>query len=271
MLNLLKSDFYKVIKSKLFVVILSIVGIASIVFTGVYALVNYLASSEVDATYMTFQTSVTSSLSLTTNVGIIVPIFAGIIICNDITSGSLRNKVIIGKDRTLIYISHFIVSMVFNIGIMVVYAGLSAIWGIILLPTTGFDALSFFTFLISGLFAFAFLSSFTTFVALSTKSVPLTIILTIIINVALSFIIAIIPEIFLFLPDGIEKLSDAKIFFAMIPTFTSSSSLLDLIVPETPTNTQIISRFFIGLASDTVFILLFTLLGIFNFRKKDIK
>ena len=46
-----------------------------------------------------------SSLSVTNNLGLILSVLIGILVCRDFLSGTVRNKIIAGRNRLQIYLS----------------------------------------------------------------------------------------------------------------------------------------------------------------------
>ena len=103
MKNLLKADFYSLIRSKLTYILL-IICIALPVFSVLTSvLINNIFESEImndpefseiGGMLFTGRSIMFSSFSLTNNTGLIIPIFIGIFTMSDIRHGTIRNKVI---------------------------------------------------------------------------------------------------------------------------------------------------------------------------------
>lgn len=112
MVNLLKTDFKRVLKDKLFLV-LCILGVVFAIITPVLHRVILSAAGEVaeelfaDLTYA--KTHFFTAFSLSDNLGLIAPILLSIVLCKDFSFGTVRNKIISGKRRADIFLSLFTV------------------------------------------------------------------------------------------------------------------------------------------------------------------
>ena len=264
--SLLKADFFALLKSKITYVVLFICLGFPILMVLVYVglgklMINLFEDVEQMVTLrdMFSAKSITfSAFSLTQNIGLIIPIFVGIITMADIRNGTIRNKVIIGKKRTQIYLSHLIVAIAFCVGMILVsflmFFGASSIFFSYGPEVDAKQVESFFRGLCIGLLTFVYVASLSTFLALGTKSMPLTIIVTLVTVIVLSLFCTLSP----LLPT--DKYN--YIFYA-IPTYA---------------NTQLISYeplpldiFLFGVGSYLVFSALNTVLGILLFNKTDLK
>ena len=268
MRSLLKADFFALLKSKLTYVVLFIclgfpilmvlidLGLAKVIvdvsqeFEGEMPL---SISDMFSVKGITF-----SAFNLTSNIGLIVPIFVGIITMADIRNGTIRNKVIIGKNRTQIYLSHLIVSMAFCVGMIFIsflmFFGMSSIFFKYGAEVNGAAVLDFFKCLVIGLLTFAYVASLSTFLALSTKSMPLTIIVTLVTVLVLSIACTFLP----LLPTD-----KYNYIFYMIPTYATTRLGSSELLPN--------DVFWFGLGSYLVFSAVNSLLGIFFFNKTDLK
>lgn len=265
MRSLLKADFFAVLKSKVSLIVLIICVAVPLFTTLVYvalgAAIDQIMDPEIgfdlsqafEARFIMF-----SNFSLTNNIGLVIPVFAGILIMADIRNGTVRNKVIIGKNRTQIYFSHLIVSTVFCVAMslisFVVLCGGSLLFFKYGAPFKGAEVGNFFMCLCIGLVSFAFIGSLTTFFALVTKSMPITIIFTIIIMIVLG----IIGSLYTFMPDD-----KYKYFFYCLPTFASTT-----MVASSSINLEL---FLFGIGSILVFYTINTVLGVYLFNKLDLK
>ena len=266
MKNLLKADFYSLIRSKLTYILL-IICIALPVFSVLTSvLINNIFESEImndpefseiGGMLFTGRSIMFSSFSLTNNTGLIIPIFIGIFTMSDIRHGTIRNKVIFGKNKRDIYLSHLIVSTVFSTVMSLVCFMVSSL-GLIFfdygVPFDSKELLSFIESLVIGILTFAYIASLSTFFALSTKSLPLTIILTI----AVSLLLGIVSSATMLI--GTEKY---KYIFYSIPTYSLSV--------VTQTGGIELEIFIFGLSSYLVFIAINTILGTVIFNKTDLK
>jgi len=264
MRSLLKADFFALIKSKVALAVLIIcIGVpifTVLIYVGLgKVIVDLIDSSEVDVS-MTFSARfiMFSNFSMTNNIGLIIPIFAGILSMADIRNGTIRNKVIIGKNRTKIYISHLIVSTVFCVGMSLIsfifLCGGSLIFFNYGVAFNSAEAWNFAKCLIIGLLTFAYVASLSTFLALVSKSLPITIIFSLLIMIVLG----IFGTIYTALPND-----DYKYFFYLIPSFASQ-----IVVLSNEISNEI---FFFGLGSTLGFYAINSIVGLLIFNKSDLK
>ena len=273
MRSLLKADFFSLLKSKITYVVLGIcVGapiLVILLYLGLGMATRSVTEGEIDvASIINGRDLMFSTFSLSSNAGLIIPIFAGILVMADIRNGTVRNKVIIGKSRTKIYFSQLIVSVSFCVAMILVSFLVTCGGGLIFFkygyPWNGAEAWNFAKALIIGLLTFAYVASLATFIALSTKSMPLTIVFTLLIVVGLSLICSLsflVPEdskyiyIFYFMPTyGVSNIANGSLAFIL-----ETSELL--------TN----KVFYFSLGSLLGFSALNTALGILIFNKADLK
>ena len=114
--KLLKADFYRIIKSKLFLIVCIITAVFPIITTLLYLFVTEIMKV-VETGTQAFNVGsfaardlLSDSFLMSSNMGLILPIFITIFIGMDVSNGTLRNKIIAGRSRTSIYISHLISS-----------------------------------------------------------------------------------------------------------------------------------------------------------------
>ena len=117
MLNLLKADFFRILKTKIVYVSLIIAFVLPLLMSGLVAgvvgLIGYDDPETASAAtqLISNQLLIQTTFSSTQNFGIIVPVFTVIVIMADISSGTVRNKLIYGYKRHEIFASHFITSL----------------------------------------------------------------------------------------------------------------------------------------------------------------
>lgn len=260
MINLLKADFYKLFKTKMFYILIIVCSVLTIISVGSNALLKFLAENLVDDMPIVIDGRATmfSTYNLTSNVGLIIPIFIGIFTLTDIRHGTIRNKIIIGESKTKVYLSHFIVSTTFALISIIISFILSLILSLILFgyghEFNGTEFLNFLRCLIIGLLTFVYIASISTFFALITKSTPLTIIFTLLVAIALS----IIASVSFMIPN--EKY--VKIFY-ILPTYAN--------IMLTQTGELSLELFLFGFFSSILFIALNLFLGTLLFKKIDLK
>ena len=265
MLKLLKADFYRILKSKLTYIILGIVALFPLITTLLYYGIDVLTMAALNdeelELYSLFNSKmlITSSFSLSNNCGIVIPIFAGIFICMDVTSGTLRNKIICGNSRLAIYLSHLTTAVVFNVVMILIYFFSTVAFSSIFFDYgTEFNAEEFkyiLKVIVLGVLAFAFIASISTFFALSMKSLAPTIIFTIVFGIFLTLITTIV---------SILDFEKYRFWLLLIPTFGNS-------ILTTLGNVLNTGSFLESIFAFLLFIFLNTLFGILIFKKKDIK
>ena len=134
MINLLKADFFRVLRTKI-VYISLIIAVALPLFI---ALVNGLTSMAVASVYTDEPiTGVGDSLLYNTfspvmSFSYIFAVFPVIVIMMDFGNGTLRNKIIHGYTRHQIYAAHFIVSLVHIIAITLIFVTTNVIGAFVL-------------------------------------------------------------------------------------------------------------------------------------------
>lgn len=264
--NLLRSDFYSLIKSKLTYILLGICVGLPIFMIALYLLINGMLNSDpveegmgaMSISLFTGRTVIFGNFSLTNNVGLVIPIFAAIFTIADIRNGTIRNKVIIGESRAKIYLSHFTVSVVMCVvASLVSFAVLSAGSAIFFeygVPFDKAEAANFVKCLVIGILLFVYVASLTTFLSLVTKSMPLSVTFTILIAVGLGLIGSI--------SSFIENEKLVKLFY-IIPTYASTVVAQGGVIDN--------ELFLFGLFSFLFFIAANTAVGIVLFKKKDLK
>lgn len=260
MKNLLKADYYKLFKSKMTYVLIIICALLSL-FTLLLEVFLKFVFKELDADIPLIiegKSIMFGTFSLTNNVGLLIIIFVGIFTLTDIKHGTIRNKIICGENRIKIYLSHLIVSSSMCLIAAAISFLVLAIGGISIFgygpQFNGEEALNFLRCIIIGIISFIFVASVSTFFALITKSTPLTIILTLAVLLGLS----IISAISFAMPND-----NYKYFFYVVPTYATT-----IVAQQGNVSAEL---FTYGLISLIVFIAINTVLGIFLFKKIDVK
>jgi len=275
MSGLLKADFFRVMKSKLTLVLLILVAAFPVLITLMYLVMAWMMGEGSIAEmmgYFSANTMISGAYSLTNNIGLVIPAFAGILICSDFSNGTLRNKVVTGSRRWEIYLSHLIVSVVFSVVMITLYtlitAGLSLLF--FKFSAEGIDmAEEVLYWSVTGTMGFVYMATVATFFAMVTRSTAPTIIFTLVLAILL---LAVSTAV------SLMDYTNFRHLVYMIPTFTygsftlNSVSLTDItsmiggVVEE---NRQLL--FIEGVLSYVFFGALHTALGIILFSRKDIK
>lgn len=274
MSRLLKADIYRVVKSRLSLIALILAAAFPVLIVLMYAGIRAIGGMddpELGMDMLFNANSIIGSVySLSNNIGLVVPAFAGILVCMDYSNGTLRNKVIAGNRRSAIYLSHLIVSILFSVIIITIYAAVTAGLALLFFPfrTEGFENLGqeILYFVVNGTMTFVFMATFTTMLAMVTRNAAPTIIFTVVFAIALFAINSVIMLI------DYEKYKYAVYF---IPTFggnfftLNNFSLLGLLsdAPDVPKDLifteGMLSYLFFGIVNTTI--------GLLVFRKRDLR
>ena len=107
MRNLYLTDLKRILKDKLFLV--------TCILAGVFAIINPLLNKvlfealdlgEMLGMMVSAKSMLFSSFLPSDNVGLIMPILIAVVVCKDFGHGTVRNKIISGRSRTEIFLSH---------------------------------------------------------------------------------------------------------------------------------------------------------------------
>lgn len=189
MKRLLKADFFRLFHSKLALVSLIISTIFPLLMAGLfYALREITKNANLEQSAMIDmmlggRMLIGTSFSLSSNVGIILPVFAALLVMADINSGSVRGKIIIGHKRHHIFASHYLVTMTYCLVLIAVYAAMTTLWGALFLGLGEIGseyAVSLVYFYVLGLLNFAMVAAIATCFSLTTFSTPPAVLLTLV-------------------------------------------------------------------------------------------
>ena len=262
MKNLLKADFYRLLKNKLVFVSLIIAAvlpiIIALVILGLREMLIALDPTSREALEMVLNANVLlgSSFSLTNNFGIILPVFASIIILSDVSAGTIRNKIILGYKRRQIFASHYLTTLVYCLVMIIIYAGMTALWSSIILgigEISGTRAVSMVYYYVLGLVSFAVVSAIATSLSLLLMNNAGSILLTIGICLGLGLLVSLLTSF---------DYSSYESVAYFIPNF-----VLTLFNSKDITATMFLE----GLAGSIAFGGLFYLGGTIGFAKRDLK
>ncbi len=273
MKNLLKADIYRMLKSRLTFVALILVLAFPVLMVLLYLGINALAGVEEEMgevrALISANTLIGSVYSLTNNVGLVIPAFAGILVCSDYMNGTLRNKVIAGNRRSEIYLSHLVTSILYSIGMITLYAlvttGLSLIFFKFDKDAAGKLGQEILYFVVYGTMSFVFMATLSTMLAMVTRNIAPTLIFTIVFALVLTLLNTVVMLL------DYEKY---KYAVYLIPTFGGNffnlqgSGLLGLLTGNAEDSRSLM--FFEGIASYLFFGALNTVIGLLVFGRRDL-
>lgn len=273
MLNLLKTDLKRVFKDKLFLILCIIAAGFAFFNPVVYKVLFLLVDMEemetmglgmaIDAKTLFF-----TSFSPGNNLGLIMPIFAALVLCKDFSQGTVRNKVISGKTRAQIFLSMLLTCVAVMCVVMLLHGVLTLLISLLFFEyqaggftwgALGYALLSLgFEMLVYVLIA-ALLSLFIVW----TKNAGLAIVLYVAINFLFVIFGGIVSGVFMFVDPSKEFLRQALQIVIDSNVFMST-----VIGTGTSYNLQQVLCILLPVIGGTA---LCVLLGIFLFRKKDLK
>ena len=274
MSRLLKADLYRMLKSRLTMIALILAFAFPVVIVLMYVGIRAMAGlgEDVLGSELLFNanTVIGSAYSLTNNIGLVIPAFAGILVCADYTNGTLRNKVIAGNRRTEIYLSHLLVSILFTVIVVTIYVAMTTALSLLLLPFNRDPSMQLgreiFRFVAYGTMTFAFIATVSTLLAMTLRSIAPTIIFTIILAIVLLAVDSVLSLI---------DYTEYRYLVYFIPTFgsnffnLSSSNLLGMLSATAEQSTATI--FAEGMLSYLFFGVVNTVIGLLVFNKRDVK
>lgn len=269
MKNLIKADLFRILKSRLLIVVL-ILAVVIPLFSVLMqvSLVNMLGDKLDMGLDMLInaRTQIYGAYSLSDNVGLIIPIFSGIYVFSDFSSGMVRNKIIQGYSRFKIFTSHLLTSMLFNACIITLYflcvVAFSRIFFSYGVEFKDAEVKMMIYYIILGTLTFMFMASITTFFALNFKTMVPVIIFTILFCFGLN----IITSVF-----GMFDYEEYKYILYLVPTFVGSIPLQSGILASSTERLIDLEAFLLGASGIVIFYLVFTSVGYLIFRKKELK
>lgn len=276
MKNVLSADFFDLRKSKMvfllpiFAVLLGI--LMPMMYYGIYVLFKYIGSMDALKDNPSIQSMVgmldildartvfMSSLPLSQGFGLMMTAMVGFRAARPFGTGVYRNKVIVGIPRPAIYLSQFLICLLLSVVGAALYT-LSA--GITSRLTFGPLDLSGHEILVIAVFSFGIYLVYTAipmFTAFTFRSVPLTLIVSMVLPILMQTLISIVTPVVSFTQ---ETVPEAFLYImAVLPAFQGA-----IMAAQGIPNTIVI----IAICADLVWAALLTVLGVLRFRKADIK
>lgn len=236
--RLIKSDFKRFFKDKLFLVV-CILAVIFAVSTPLLYIVIFKAAGEMDpmteellGSYVTAKGQFFGAFSFGNNLGLIAPLLVGIILFKDFSFGTVRNKIISGYSRASIFLSIFAVCTVALFGIVLAHALLSL--GISLpffdYQSTPFKTADFWYLLESLLFEFlvyVFVSALVSWLCVNMKNIGMVIVMYIAIVFGATMIAGILQVALIVLETQKDMATLVKVlqFVQDINVFNSSATI----------------------------------------------
>lgn len=271
MSDLLRADFYRILKNKLVWLVAAMTVLFPLLLAGLYSGLEMLMklasetpelSEELGGTFseigsiFDIRALFAGTFSLSDNFGLVLPIFTGIFVCGDLSRGTLRSKIIIGKSRVSVYLSHLITIGVFAAAMAVLYTVFTLLFTFSFfdfgMDVTGEVIRQICLWAVLGILSFVFCSTISTCLAMSTGNTAATILISLAVCLALG------------LANSLCSILETKEAFRdilyLIPGYGSIRGL-DITA----------GHFGLSIASLCFFGAVNTVIGILIFRKKDLK
>jgi len=263
MLNLIRADFLKAKKDKAIVIALIFLLFFAIVDALIVVFAGDLMSSEVPAemdgligAYDSGKALFLNSYYLSNNIGLLIPLIICLFIGKEFNYGTIRNKLIIGKSRTTVYLSNLVSGVALGSFLITVYVIFSLILGIVFVGygsvLNGAEVLFILKTYILGLLIYIVSFSISVFISLTTKNQTIAVILNLVTLLILGLIVM-----------GISKL------------FPESDKILDFIIfgqSMTILSGEITNVFALKVISSSIVATVgISYLGIYLFKKSDLK
>ena len=281
MLKLLKVDIKRVLKDKLFFVmcILAVVFavITPLLYVAIFASIGLDGgemSETLDALGMTIdaKTLFFQSFSIGNNLGLIAPVLLAIILCKDFSHGTVRNKIISGSSRTSIFMSMYSVCFLALFTVMTLHALLTLLISLVFFPYQATELVAsdigyFFLSLLFEALLYLFVAALVSVLCACTKNTGVAIVGYVAIVMIMSVLVSILQIGALMIPtiDGedslvlktVEFLQNINVFnYASVIGIGAKYSLREILC---------------CILSPSILAGGLTALGIFSFKKKDIK
>lgn len=238
MTRLIKSDYKKFFKDKLFIVV-CILAVVFAATTPILYAVMFRAMGNLDPVteemltgYVNAKGQFFSSFSFGNNLGLIAPLLIGIILYKDFSFGTIRNKIISGHSRLSILASNYIVCATSLFGIVLLSALLTLA---ISLPFFGYQETPFvmadFWYLIQSILfelcIYLFVSAFICWLCVFMKNIGMVIVLYIAVVFGFTMIAGVLMAIIsiISLDPGMESTVKVLEFFQKINVFNSSAGI----------------------------------------------
>ncbi|MBE6740209.1 MAG: hypothetical protein E7565_07820 [Ruminococcaceae bacterium] len=236
--RLVKSDFKRFFKDKLFLVVIILAFVFAVITPLLYVAV-FGAMGEIDpmteemlSGYVNAKGQFFGAFSFGNNLGLIAPLLIGIILFKDFSFGTIRNKIISGHSRTSIFFSIFTVCTVMLFGIVLAHALLTLA---VSLPFFDYQStpfvLSDFWYLLQSLlfefFVYLFAAAFMSWLCVTQKNVGMVIVMYIAVVFGATMIAGILQMVLIVIRENpkMENVVSVLDFVQRINVFNSSASI----------------------------------------------
>ena len=264
MLNTIKASLYKLIKDRFFKITLIIGAVLAVALTLIYCVA-------IPDMGMTGYTMMLTASSPTNNFGIAVPINLVVFIVGEFNYGTIRNKIIAGNKRINIYLSLFIIGIIFSLTLMIAYIGISTglttlITGKFVPEDGGVSAAEIWSTIGYTLVIYITLSALSVFTSAAFRNIGASITVTVILIMV--GLIASVISLLVALNDPSGIIPDY--FFLVNPLFISSvmTSFMGLLGGGI---SNLGKAMLLSIASNAIYTAIFFSVGFAIFNYRDVK
>lgn len=273
MTNLIKTDLKRIFKDKLFTVI-CIIGLAFGVITPLlYKGFADLAGLDALSAFMAFdgKSIFISAFNPAGDFGMILPVLVSIIIFKDFSQGTVRNKLICGKTRAQVFLSTFATSAIALCTLILTYAVFSLSFSLLFFnfQATPFTISDLGYMLLTTLFeilVYILISALVSFMCVFMKNVGV----TIVVYVAITFFFSFIDGL-LIIGAGALSISGLDPAIIKLLTLASKINVFGTSFPAGKVAVYSLEDVLCIVLPTVLGSILFVVLGILTFRKKDLK
>jgi len=256
MTNLLKANIYKLLKSKAFYILFGL----NLLFVLLTIIVMKLSVSSGMGMNLSDNAFIETMILMNIGCNFLSVLAIVLFLGNEYKNGAIRNKIIIGKNRTELYLANAITGII--IGSVIFLSGMLEIivLGLIFFGMGSLSIGNLFLYLLEGLLFSIVFSSLYSFIAIISNRANRAILFGIIVYFSLEILVSILSGLSL-INNTFEKV--INIIYKIIPDGQVSLML----------NTDKMTTFLYVLFATTslIYTALFTFLGLKIFKKMDIK
>lgn len=266
MTQLIKADFWRLIKDKLLWIGLIVSCGLTIFSTLIYWFLKVaieIDEIEIFQSLFNGRGMFLNSFSAGNNVGLMIPIFISILVVKEFNYGTIRNKIVSGKSRFMIFLSTYLTSLVAGLILYLINLLLALFFGSLLLgygkPVNGEEIQFIFASLGYGILFYSVFLSFAIFIGMVTRNLGLSIVFNIVLIFVTTILATFADPAMVFVSDTIRDI------FSVNPMYAIQLLTTDKLINGTQKDilTSVLSSiFYIGLLFG---------LGSILFKKADLK
>ena len=271
MKRVLSADCFEFRKSKMTYILPSVSVLLGILmplmYYGIYALFKYLGSLDIMEGQTPFaslnalletlnaKTVFLSVLPISQGIGLVITAMIGFRAVRPFGTGVYRNKVIAQVPRGAIYLSQSLYCLILTMVSAVLYALTAALSSSLTFGSLDLSGREVLVIALLSIGIYLVYTAIPVFVAFLTRSVPLTLIVSILLPVLSQTVVSLVSTALMSAPKSVLNA------IAVLPAFQNAY----LMVAEASDTVLLIS-----LASDVAIAALLTVTGILRFRKRDV-